>query len=213
MLCILENIVYGLDLAFHKVTEHLVIREILGDKSGGSVSTVSCSESVVDIAVSVRSESLHEFLLRSLDCIFGSFLLLIRSILGKSARFALLLCIVTEVLKEKNFARFEGGCLLLSLLAVLGELNRNTEKFAYVCKDMLEREFRIHFFRASEVGHYDERTAACKNLLECRKGSADTGIVRYLEIFVKRNVEVHANDGFFAFKIVRINKLLHNFYN
>ena len=42
-----------LDFAFHQVAEHLVIREILGDKSCRSMSTVCSAECIIDIAVSV----------------------------------------------------------------------------------------------------------------------------------------------------------------
>ena len=63
MLRSLENVVDCLDLTFHHITEHLVVREVVSDEGCRSVSTVSCTECIVDVAVSVRSELLHELLL------------------------------------------------------------------------------------------------------------------------------------------------------
>ena len=115
------------------------------------MSAVSCSESIVDIAVGVRCESLHELLLGSFYSSLGSLLLFVAGVLCKSARLSFLLCVVAEVFKEKNLSRLEGSSLGLSLLAVLCKLNRNSEQFAYMSKDVLEGELRVNLLRTSEV--------------------------------------------------------------
>ena len=74
---------------------------------------------------------------------------------------------------------------------------------------MLEGELGIDFLGASEMAHDDERTAAFKNSFECRDSPADTGIVGNIEVFVEGNVEIYADNSFFAGEIVRINVLLH----
>ena len=170
-----------------------------------------CSESVVNIAVGIRCQCLYELLLRSLYSVFSCLLLLIGSILSKSARFSLFLCIETKVLEKENFARLKSRCLSLSLLAILGKLNGNSEKLAYVCQYVLEREFRVYLLRTSEVRHNDQCTTTSEHLLKSRKSCTDTCIICNFEILVKWNVEIHTNNGFFAFEIVRIDKLLHNF--
>ena len=210
MLGILEYVVDGLDLTFHQVAEHLVIREVLGDEGGGSVSAVSGTESVVDVAVSIGCEGLHELLLAFLYGCLGCLLLLVTCILCESARLAFLFSIEAEVLQKQSLARLEFGNFSLRLLAVSCKLYRNTEALGNVCDDVLEREFVGHSLRTSEVGHDDESSATCEYLLQGRDGGTDTGIIRNFEILVEGNVEVYANDGFLAREIIRVNVLLHN---
>ena len=76
--------------------------------------------------------------------------------------------------------------------------------------DVLQGELRVHFLRTAQMGHDDNGTSACKNLLKGGHGPTDTGVVRNLEVFVQGDVEIYAHDGFFAGKIVAVNKLLHN---
>ena len=91
------------------------------------MSAVSCSEGVVDVAVGIGSQGLHELLLAGLHCGLGSLLLLVGGILGESAGLAFLLGIVAEILEKQGLTRLEGGCLLLGLLAVGSELDGNSE--------------------------------------------------------------------------------------
>ena len=174
------------------------------------MSAVSGTESVVDVAVSVGSEGLHELLLALLYGCLGCLLLLVACILCESARLAFLLSIEAEVLEKQGLTRLEFGNFSLCLLAVGCELYRNAEALGNVSHDVLEREFVSHSLRTSEVGHDDESSAACKNLLQGRDGCTDAGIIRNFEILVERNVEVYANDGFLAREIIRVNVLLHN---
>ena len=210
---LVEYMVDGLDLAFHQVAEHLVIREILGDEGGGGVSAVSGTESVVDVAVGIGSEMLHELLLAGLDGSLGCGLLLVGSVLCESAGLALLLCIVTEILEQQDLARLEGGGLCVGLHAIVSELHRNAKALGHAGHDVLEGELGVHLLGTSQVGHDDEGTTFCEHLLEGRHGPADAGVVGDLEILVQRNVEIYADDGFLAGKIVRINVLLHKYKN
>ncbi len=76
--------------------------------------------------------------------------------------------------------------------------------------DVFQGELRIHFLRTAQMGHNDNGTSAGEHLFKGRHGPTDTGVVRNLEVFVQGDVEIYAHDGFFAGKIVAVNKLLHN---
>ena len=167
------------------------------------------AECIVDVAVGVGGQLLGESFLAFLDGLLGSCLLLVGSILCESAGFAFLFCVETEVLEKQGLAGFEGGSLLIGSLAIGGELYGNTEAFADVGYDMLEGEFGIDFLGTAEVAHNDEGTASGEYLLESRDGPADAGIIGYLEVFIERNIEIDADDGFLAGEIIRINVLLH----
>ena len=202
---VLEHVVDGLDLAFHQVAEHLVVGEVVGDEGGGGVGAVGGAESVVDVAVGIGGEGLDELLLAGLDGSLGGLLLLVGGILGESAGLAFLLGVEAEVLEQQGLARLQGSGLCVGLLAVIGELDGNAQALGHMAHDVLEGELGIHLLGTAEVGHDDEGTAPCENLLEGRHGPADAGVVRDFEILVERDVEVHADDGFLAGEIVRVN--------
>ena len=198
MLRSLEYTVDSLDLAFHHIAEHLVIREILGDERSGGMCPVCRTECVVDIAVRIGSELLHEFLLAFLYGSLCGLLLLVGSIFGKAPRLAFLLRIETEILQHEHFTRLERSHLLVGGHAVVGELHRNPEQFLYPAEDMLERKFLCNSLWTAEVRHNDEGTPFVKHLLQCRDGSPDPGVVRDFEFFIERNIEIHPYDGFLA---------------
>ena len=171
---------------------------------------MSRAESVVDVAVSVGSQLLHEFLLACLDSLLSLGLLLIGSIGGESSRLAFLLSVETQVLKHQNLTWLERGGLFVSLLAVVGELDRNSEALGDVGENMFEGELRVNSLRTSEMGHEDEGATFGKHFLERRESRADAGVISDVEVFIERNVEVHSHDSLFAFEIVGVNVLLHN---
>ena len=70
---------------------------------------------------------------------------------------------------------------------------------------MLERELVRRTLRPSQMGHKDQRTAARKNFLERGDCGTDSGIIRDIEIIVKRNVEIDSDNGFLAGEIVGVN--------
>ena len=45
------------------------------------------------------------------------------------------------------------------------------------------------------AAHHDERTAVCKYLLQCRKGTADTSVVCYITIFIQWHIEINADNS------------------
>ena len=210
MLGVLENVLDGLYLFLHQVAEHLVVREVGGDERCGGVCPVSGTESVVDVAVSVGSELFHELLLACLHGLLGLSLLLVCRIGGESSRLAFLLSVETQVLKHQDLTRLEGRSLLVSLLAVVGELDRNAETLRDVSENMLEGELRINSLRTSEVGHKNEGTTLGEHFLECRESRADTGVVCDVEILIERNVEIHSDNCLLTFEVVGVNVLLHN---
>ncbi len=75
--------------------------------------------------------------------------------------------------------------------------------------DVLERELRIHPLRTAEMGHDDEGSAACENLLQGRDGCTDAGVIGDFELVVERDVEVNPDQGLLSLKIIRVNVLLH----
>ena len=91
------------------------------------MSPVSSSESIIDVAVCVGSELLHELFLAFLDSLLGSRLLLVSSIVCKSPRLALFLRIETKILKKQYLARLQSSCLSIGLHAVICKLHRHTE--------------------------------------------------------------------------------------
>ena len=210
MLGVLQDVVNRLDLFLHQVAEHLVVREIGSDQSCGGVGPVGCSESVVDVAVRIRGKFFNECLLALFDSLLGGRFLLVSSVLGESSGFSFLLSVVTQVLEHQHLTGLESGGLGVSFLAVIGKLNRNSKFLGNMTDDMFQGEFGVNSLRASEVGHKDKGTTLGKDLLQSGKGGADTGVVCDLEVLVKRNVEIHPDNGLLAFEIVRVNVLLHN---
>ena len=207
---VLQDVVDGLDLAFHQVAEHLVVREVLGDEGGGAVGAVGRAESVVHIAVSVGGELLDEGLLGLLDGLLGGLLLVLGGILGKAARLAFFLGVEAEVLQEEGLTRLQGRGLLVRLLAVGGELDGNAQALGHVVHDVLQGELRIHLLGTSEVGHDDDGAALLEDLLEGRHGPADAGVVGDVEVLVEGNVEIHPHNRLLSFEIVGFDVLLHN---
>ena len=72
---------------------------------------VSRAERIVDVAVCIGSQGLHELLLAGLHGSLGLFLLFLGSILGQAAGFAFLLGVETQVLEQERLARLQGSRL------------------------------------------------------------------------------------------------------
>ena len=107
VLGVLKHVVDSLDLTLHQVAEHLVLGEVVRDEGGRCVGAVCGAECIVDVAVCVGCQGLHEILLGSLDCGFCSLLLLVGSILCESAGLTFLLCIEAEVFEQQGLAGLE----------------------------------------------------------------------------------------------------------
>ena len=167
------------------------------------------AERVVDVAVRIGSEFLHELLLGLLDSLLGSLLLFLGGILGETAGLAFFLGVETEVLQEEGLTRLQGSGLRVGLLAILGELHGNAQALGHMVHDVLEGELRIHLLGTSEVGHDDQGTALLQDLLEGGHGPADAGVVRDAEVLVQGDVEVDSHDGLLAGEVVTVDVLLH----
>ena len=200
----------GLDLLLHQVAEHLVVGEVLGDQIGRSVLAVCRAESVVDVAVGIRSEFLDELLLRALfQGLLGGVLLLLGGVFGQTAGFALLLGVETQVFEQNHLAGFDVPAHLGSLVAhaVAGELNLHAEVLLDGRDDLFERIFGIGILlRTSHVRHEDHRSALGEHLLDGGHGGADARVVGHFALFVQGHVEVHADDRAFAFEIVVVDR-------
>ena len=122
---VVEHLINGLHLFLHQVTEHLVISvEIVSDQCRRSVRTVSCTECVVYVAVSVSGQLLRELFLALFHSFLSSLLLLVGSVLSQTSGFALLLSVEAQVLQQQSLTRLQSGSLHASLLAdaVVSEL-------------------------------------------------------------------------------------------
>ena len=85
--------------------------------------------------------------------------------------------------------------------AVIREFDFFAQQFCKVISNRFQAEFRIDFpLRAAEVAQKNQAGTLTKDVLNGRKGSTDTGVVRYFAIF-ERNVKVYAHYHTFAFDI------------
>ena len=115
---VVHNLIDSLHFFLHQITEHLVVRiEVVSDQSRRSVSTVSGTERVVYIAVSVRGQSLRELFLAFFNGFLGSLLLLVGSVFSQTSWFAFFLSVETKVLKQQSFARLQSGSLSAGFFA------------------------------------------------------------------------------------------------
>src|SRR5574344_1097076 len=71
---LLEDILDSLDFSLHEVAEHLVFREIFSNQCSRSMSAVSGTECIIDVAVSIGGKCLDESLLALLDSSLRSLL-------------------------------------------------------------------------------------------------------------------------------------------
>ena len=197
-----------LQFVLHHVAEHLVVGEFIGDQGCRGVCAVRGAESVVDVAVGIRSQPLDELFLRGFDRFFCSGFLLFRSIFGKSAGLALLLGVETQVFEQHHLAGFEvPGCFgRFFSHAVAGENHGFAQQLFDRGDDLSERIFHIVVLLGpSQMRHQDYRAARVEYLADRGDRRPDAGVVRYLALVVEGDVEVHADNRPLAFEIVRID--------
>ncbi len=161
---------------------------------------MSGSECIHYINVSVRSESLSEFLLTFLHLLlssieFGSTLF---NVNGLTFFFG----IVAEVLEKENFTGLESSSSVCSLCTVRSELYFGyTKSSSNSFLDLTEREFGLNLtLGLTHVAHDDKRTTTFEDVLESGHCTADTGVVSD-NAFLQRYIEVNANDSFLASEI------------
>ena len=205
---IVQNFINSLYFFFHQVTEHFVVLvEIFSDQCSRSVCTVSGTESVVYIAICIRSQFLGEFFLAFLNSSIGSLLFFVCIIFSQTAGFAFLFSVETEVLEQQHFTRLQSSSLYGSFFAhtVVSKLHLNTQQLFEMLQNVLQGELVSRAFRTTEVRTDNYTTAIGQNLLQSRKGGTDTCVICNVEIFVQGYVEVHTNECLFSGKVKLIN--------
>ena len=196
-----EDSINSLYLFLHEVAKHLVVLvEVLVDNSCRSVLAVSSTKGVHYVAVGIRSELLGKLLLTSLHLLLCSVEL--RCALFYANWLAFLFWVEAEVLKKQSLARLQSSCLLRSVAAILGKLNLNTESCRNVRNNLAQRKLHVYLaLWLAHVRHHNESAAISKYLLQCRKGTADTGIVCYISVLVQWYVEVNAYNSLLTGKV------------
>lgn len=178
----------GFQLVLHHVAEHFVLGEIVGDERRRGVGAVSRAEGVVDVAVGVGGQPLHELLLRSLHGLLGFGLLRVVGVVGQAAGLALLLGVETQVLQKHHFAGLQiaghaGGFVAR---AVAGEEHLASEQPLDVGDDLTEGVFGIGILlRTAQMRHQDHRAAAGEYFFDGGDRRADAGVVRYAALVVE----------------------------
>ena len=165
---------------------------------------MSCSESVVYINVSIRSQLLCEVFLTFLHLVLSS--CVSRICLVDAYRFAFLFRIEAEVLEQKSLARFQSFSLFVGVCAVRSELNLYAKCLGNIFLYLSQRQFRVYFaFRFTHVAHHYQCTTVSQHFLECRERTAYTCVISYFSVLIQWNIEVHANDCLLSGKIELID--------
>ena len=201
MLSILQHVVDSFDFFLHQVAKHLaVLVKVVGDNCCRSVLTVSSTEGVVDIDISIRSELLSEILLPVLHLCFGSIVL--RSTLLNADRLSFLLWIEAEVLQQQGLTRLEGSCLSVSICAVRSELYFNTKLLRHLAYDLLQTQLRIDFaLRFTHVAHHDDCTTIIEDFFQCGQCATDTSVISNIAILIQWHVKVYTNNCLLTSKV------------
>ena len=166
-----------------------------------------CTKGIHYVTVSIACQSLGELLLTDLHGLLSLFVSGIG--LLNSYRLAFLFGIVTEILKQECFTHLQGCSSFLSFSTVGSKCNRTADSLLHSTTNLAERKFGVHLaFGLTHMAHDDGGTTIGNNLLQCGKGTTDTGVVGNLTILVQGHVEVHAHDCLFAGKLVIINSHL-----
>ena len=122
---IFQDIINSLNFFFHQIPQHLVVRiEIVSDNGCRSMFTVSSTECVIDIAISIRSQSLGKFFLRSLHRFLGIFVC--RIFFVNANRLSFFFRIETQVFQQQDFTRFQSSCSITGFRTIRSKLNRYT---------------------------------------------------------------------------------------
>ena len=175
------------------------------------MSTVSGTECVVYIAVSVRSQFLGKFFLAFFYSFLCSSFLFVSCVFCQTSWFAFFFSIETKVFEQQHFARLQSSSFHGSFFThtVVSKLNFNTQQFRQVFDDMFQRKFIGNAFRTTQMRANNDASAVCKDLLQSGKSRTHTGVVCDVEVFVQGYIEVHANKCLFSGKIEFVN-CLHN---
>ena len=150
-----KDIIHGLNLFLHKVSEHLMVCiKIVSNHSGRGVLAVSSAEGIVDIHISIACERLGELFLACFHCLLG---LIVSGIsLVDAHGLTFFLGIETEVLQEESFAARQGSGSLSSLSAVRSEGHVAAQSGSHGVLDLRKRHFGVNLaFGLTHVRHND----------------------------------------------------------
>ena len=154
-------------------------RQEVSQTSGRSVSTVSCTESIVYIQISHGSQFSSE--LRIILCLF---------------------LMETDVLQHQDLAFLKSSSLCLCIFTddISSQSNRLTDQFSQTVSSRLHGECRLRsVFRTTQVGNQDHLCVIIYEILDRRESSLDSLIVcNFTCLLIERYVKVHTNDDSFA---------------
>ena len=163
--------------------------------------SVSRTEGIHHVAVSIAGKCLGKFLLACLHGLLGFFVS--RIVLFDADGLAFLFGMVAEVLEHESLAHLQSLGSVLSLSAIGSKRNRATEGFLHGTTNLAQGKFGIYLaFGLTHVTHNDGCTTVCNNLFQSGEGAANAGIVRNLTILIQGHVEVNAHDCLFTGKVV-----------
>ena len=148
------------------------------------MSSVSCTECIVYIEVTIGSESL-----------------------GKLFTILLFIRIESYVLKKQDFTWLESLYFLLNLFAdyIWSKLHRLSEKLLKFSSDRSHGEIHVLLSLWSAiVAHDNKGSTAIENIVDCRKSSLDSCSICYYTILY-RNIEVHSDKNSFTLKVSILN--------
>ena len=131
----------------------MVSIEVISDQRCRSVSTMSCTECIIYIAVCIRSQSLCEFFLAFFNGFLGSFLFIVCCVFSQTSWFAFFFRIETKVFQQQCFARLQCSSLSAGFFTdtVVSKLNFYAQQFRNVFQDMFQRIFICNAFRTAQV--------------------------------------------------------------
>ncbi len=196
-----QDVIYGLDLLFHKIAQHLVIGvKVVCYNCCGCMATVCGAECIVYIYVSIGCKGLSKCFLT----FFHLFLCCVVCgiIFFDAYGFAFFFGMEAKVLKQQYLAGLECCCSFACIGGIISKFNVTAQILSHYIYDLLERQFGVYFaFRLTHMRHNDERTAIGKNLFQGGKSSANTSVVGDVAVFVQRHIEVHTDNGALAGKV------------
>ena len=174
---------------------------IFSNDSGGSMSAVSGSESIIAENIAVGSQLFgkdllffFEFSLAGLEIGIGFALFLLA--------FGLFFFVVTGILKHDDIAGFHSGNSSIGSSAVIHKNNALAEKFFKISSHGFQSGIGgdAFFIGTAEVAHQNQAAALFQNVFDGGKSALHTGII-FDDAFFDGHVEVNAHDNFLTLEI------------
>ncbi len=168
------------------------------------MASVRGAEGVVHIDICVAGQGPGEFLLTLFHLLLCGFISGVG--LVDARRFPFFFRIEPEVFEKKNLSGLQFFGRFLRLGAIGCELHIAAQSLGHRVADLKETESGVDLaFRFPHVRHKNETSAVGEYFLECGEGAADSCVVGYVAVFIKRHIEVYSDDSFFVLEIVIFN--------